>query len=391
MAFGLVGYAFVVVMLGTTLPTPLYPIYQQRYGFTGLITTVIFATYAVGVVGALLVLGRLSDLIGRRPVLLTGLGFSAVSSVVFVLDPPLWHGALGPLLIARFLSGLSAGVFTATATATLLDLAPKDRQPRAGLVAAAVNMLGLGLGPVLAGLLAQFAPWPLLMPYLASLALLVPAALGVPLMSEPRPGTGRFGLRPQRLSVPERARALFVRAAIAGFAGFAVLGLFTAVSPMFLGQVLGVRQPAVVGVVVFTLFLGSTLGQVASTRASEHVALRGGALVLALGTVLIGVSLPLASFPLLVIAAVVAGLGQGGSFRAGLTAVGRVSPEDQRAEVNSTFFVVIYVAISIPVIGVGALAQAVGLVDAGVVFSAVVVVLALVAVASLRPGRWRPG
>jgi len=204
-------------------------------------------------------------------------------------------------------------------------------------------------------------------------------------LTEPRPGTGRFSLRPQRLSVPDRGRALFVRAAIAGFAGFAVLGLFTAVSPMFLGQVLGVRQPAVVGAVVFALFLGSTLGQLASTRASEQVALRGGALVLALGAVLVGVSLPLASFPLLVIAAVVAGFGQGGSFRAGLTAVGRVSPEDQRAEVSSTFFVIIYVAISIPVIGVGALAQAAGLVEAGVVFSAVVVLLALVAVGLLRP------
>ncbi|HEY2206027.1 MAG TPA: MFS transporter [Pseudonocardia sp.] len=378
-AFVLVGYAFLVVMVGTTLPTPLYPIYQAEYGYSGLTTTVIFAVYAIGVIAALLLFGRLSDQIGRRPVLLGGIVCSALSAVVFLLS-----GSLTPLLIGRFLSGLSAGVFTGTATATLLDLVPDRRRPHAGLVAAVVNMLGLGLGPVLAGLLAEFAPAPLRLPYAVSLALLVPAALGVALQAEPRPGSGRVDVRPQRLRVPPAARSLFVRASIAGFAGFAVLGLFSAVSPLFLGEVLGVHDHAVVGLVVFALLGTSTLGQVLTSRGSEHRALRGGSLVLAVGTALVGASLALASFPLLLAGAVVAGFGQGASFRAGLTSVGRISPPDQRAEVSSSFFVICYVAISIPVIGVGALAQAVGLVAAGTAFSALVVLLALIAVALLR-------
>lgn len=378
-SFVITGYAFLVVMLGTTLPTPLYPLYQHRFGFNGLITTIIFAVYALGVIVALLLLGRLSDQIGRRPVLLAGIAASAASALVFCVA-----GGLVPLLLGRFLSGLSAGIVTGTATATLLDLVPEERRARAGLVGASVNMLGLGLGPLVAGLLAQFAPHPLLLPYLASLLLLAPAALGVALTPEPRPGSGRLDLRPQRLRVPARARPLFVRAVIAGFAGFAVLGLFSAVSPLFLGEVLNVHRPAVVGAVVFSLLFSSTLGQVLTSGVSEQRALRGGSLVLAVGTALVGGSLLAMSFPLLLLGAVVAGFGQGATFRAGLTAVGRSSPTEQRAEVSSSFFVICYVAISIPVIGVGALGQATGLVTAGTVFSAVVVLLALVAVVLLR-------
>lgn len=382
--FVLVAYSFVVTMIGTTLPTPLYSIYRQRLGFSEVITTVVFAAYAVGVVAALLLLGRLSDQIGRRPVLLAGLAFSVVSSVVFLLP-----GGLTPLFVGRVLSGLSAGIYTGTATAALLDLAPPQGRARAGLVGAAVNMLGLGLGPVLAGVLAQFAPAPLDLPYVVEIVLVVLAAVGIALVPEPvgdaapLTGPGRASLRPQRLRVPPSARPVFVRAVIAGFAGFAVLGLFTAVSPSFVGEVIGVGNHAVQGLVVFSLLAASTVGQVASARTSERLALTGGAVVLALGALVIAGALLAASLVLLVVGAVVAGLGQGASFRAGLQAVGAASPAEQRSEVSSSFFVVIYVALSIPVIGVGAAAQGVGLVAAGVGFSIGVAVLALVAFLAL--------
>src|ERR1700751_2444517 len=118
-AFVGLSYAFGATMLGTTLPPPLYSHYQQRFGFSELTITVIFATYAAGVIAALLLLGRLSDEAGRRPLLLGGLGFSALSAAVFLLA-----GGLAPLLVGRVLSGVSAGIFTGTATATLVDLAP---------------------------------------------------------------------------------------------------------------------------------------------------------------------------------------------------------------------------------------------------------------------------
>src|SRR5205807_3342401 len=137
--------------------------------------------------------------------------------------------------IGGVLSGLSAGVFTGTATATLVDLAPPERLGRSTLVATAANMLGLGCGPLLAGLLVQYASAPLRLPFWVDLALLVPAVLALVAMPEPVSAGPNPRLRPQALRVPAQVRSIFIRAALAGFAGFAVLGLFTAVSPAFMG------------------------------------------------------------------------------------------------------------------------------------------------------------
>jgi MFS family permease len=380
-AFTFVAYAFLATMTGTTLPTPLYPIYESRMDFSGLIVTLVFATYAVGVIVGLLVFGRLSDQVGRRGVLLPGLVAALVSSMIF-----LFATGVGALFAGRLVSGLSAGTFTGTATATLLDLAPPHRRSRAGLIAAAVNLGGLGLGPLLAGILAQYAPAPLRLSYLVHAVLLVPALIGVWRISEPGQREGvpqRWRLRVQRLRVPEQVRGTFVRASIAGFAGFAVLGLFTSVSPLFLEQVLHEENRALVGLVVFSLLLASTVGQGIAGTLTERLALLAGCLTLAVGVCIVAVSLGAASLELLVVGAIVAGLGQGAGFRAGLVAIGSQSPAEDRGAVSSSFFLVVYVALSLPVIGVGAAAERFGLVPAGVVFSVGVAVLALVAFASL--------
>jgi MFS family permease len=372
-AFALVAYAFAVVMAGTTLPTPLYSLYRARFGFSELMITVIFATYAVGVIAALLLVGRLSDEIGRRPVLLPGVALSALSAVIFLLAQ-----GLAPLLIGRAISGLSAGVFTGTATATLVDLAPEGRAGRGTLVATAANMGGLGCGPLLAGLLAQYAGAPLRLPFWVDLALLAPAALAILVMPEPITQRSKPRLRPQALRVPSEVRPTFIRAALAGFAGFAVLGLFTAVSPAFLGGELKVTSHAVVGLVVFAVFAASTAGQLMFEVVPERIALPAGCCALIAGMGLLALGLAVSSLALLVIGGMVAGLGQGLSFRSGLTAVNAASPPELRAEVASSFFVVAYVAISVPVIGVGVLADASGLKPAGLVFAAIVAALAAV-------------
>ncbi|GAA3247366.1 MFS transporter [Pseudonocardia petroleophila] len=375
----LVAAAFLATMVGTTLPTPLYPIYQQELGFGGLMVTVVFATYAVGVLAALLLFGRLSDRIGRRPVLLPGLALAAVSSLVFLIPD-----SLPALFVGRLLSGLSAGIFTGVATATIVDLAPPEDRARAGLLAAAVNMLGLGLGLVLAGALADLAPLPLVLPYLVHLGLVVVGAVAVSAVPEPvtrQPGPVRLEI--QRLSVPAEVRAVFVRAGIAGFAGFAVLGFFTAVTPLFVAQTLGEPGHLLSGLVVFSLLGSSTAGQLLSARLPLRTSLLGGCLALAAGIAVVGLGVGLESLPVLVAGAVVAGLGQGSSFRAGLQSVTGAAPAEQRSEVSSSYFLLVYVAISIPVIGVGAGARVFGLVPTAVVFAGLVAALALAAFTSL--------
>ncbi len=373
-AVTLVAAAFVVAMLGTTLPTPLYPLYAAHYSFGEFVSTVIFAVYAVGVTIGLLVFGHWSDQVGRRPMLGLGLLLSAASAATFLMAGP-----LALLFVGRLLSGLSAGIFTGTATATIVDLAPAGGASRASLVAAAANMGGLGSGPLVAGVLAQYASSPLRLCFVVDLVLLALALGGLAFVGEPVRRVREPRLRPRRLTVPAEARGVFVRAAIAGFAGFAVLGLFTAVGPAFLGTVLHHTNHALVGVVVVALFLASVVGQSMSTRIGLDRSLPWGCAALVIGMAVIAAGLPAHSLALLVAGAVIAGAGQGLSFRAGLGSVAAASPDEQRGAITSTFFTVLYVGISIPVIGEGALAAGTGLVTAGVAFALGVAVLAAVA------------
>ncbi len=377
----LAAYAFVVTMLGTTLPTPLYPTYRSEFGFSQFLVTVIFATYAAGVIAALLLFGNASDSIGRRRAMLPGLALSAASAVMFLLA----HG-LGLLLVGRVLSGLSAGIFTGTATVAIVELATPENRGRATLLATVANMGGLGCGPLLAGLLAEFFDHPLRLPFVVDLALLVPAVVAVLVVPETVEVRHRFRFSVQRPTVPQEVRAVFVRGAIAAFAGFAVLGLFTAIAPSFLGEILGIHRPAVIGVVVFAVFAASTIGQLALNRIPGPRGLAVGCGGLVAGMAVLAAGLAASSLALLVVGGCIAGLGQGLSFRSGLGAVSANSPSDKRAAVASTFFVVAYVAISLPVVGVGLLARAISLKATGLVFAGIVMLLAAIALVLLLRG-----
>jgi MFS family permease len=387
-AFWLLAYAFAAVMLGTTLPTPLYPAYEQRFGFAQLVVTVIYAVYAVGVLIALVLLGRASDVVGRKRILLPGIAVAALSSLIFVVAGSVHTGGETLLFVGRVFSGLSAGIFTGTATATLADLAGAGRGLRATLVAATANIGGLGLGPLTGGLLAKYVDWPLRTPYLLHLGLLVLAAAAVLVIPETVEVTGPRRFRIARLQVPVEVRATFVRAAIAGFAGFAVLGLFTAVTPSFLG-VLGHHNPALTGLVVFSIFAASAVGQVVSATIQTRAALLAGTALLVAGLIVVAVSLGQASLGLLVTGAVIAGAGQGMSFRAALGSVTAAAPVEQRGGVSSSFFATCYVGISLPVVGVGVAAKSYGLVHTGEVFAAIVAALAFAAFVSLLVARER--
>jgi MFS family permease len=398
-AVAVVAYAFGVTMLGSTLPTPLYELYQREYGFSNLLTTVIYAVYAAGVLAALMLFGRASDALGRRRMLLAALAASALSALVFVTDD-----GLATLFVGRVLSGLSTGVVAGTGTVALVELLEAGRDGERGrwhsrgtMLATAINMLGLGSGPLLAGLLAEYAPAPLRLPFAANLLLLVPAAIGVWLAPETAPGPrdrrGRRGewARPQRLGVPARARAVFLPSAIAVFAAFAVFGLLTAIEPGFLATLLHLPNRALAGAAVFSMFAGSVLGQAGTARLPARVALPAGCLVLVVGLAGIATALAAGSLAALVAGTVVVGIGQGVCFRAGMAAITALSPVARRAETVSSYFVVCYLGISVPVVLVGVGSEAWGLRTAGLVFTVAVAALALAALAIvLRLARvWR--
>ena len=375
-AFGLLAYAFAAIMVGTTLPTPMYALYAEHMHFAVLTTTVIYATYAGGVLFALLAFGRWSDAIGRRPVLAAGVVFAVASAAVFLVAD-----AVPMLLVGRVLSGLSAGLFTGTATAAVIEAAPPNLRTRAAGVATVANMGGLGIGPLLAGLLVQYAPAPLHLSFLVHIVLAVLAGIAVAVVPETSQRTGRIGV--QRLSVPVEVRAVFVIASLAAFAGFAVTGLFAAVAPSFLSQVVGIDNHAVAGLIASSIFFASAVAQIAAGNLNPQRAVAIGCAILVAGMVILAVALQLSSLVGLIAAAVVAGVGQGISFSRGLAAVAERTPADRRAEVSSSYFVVAYVAISLPVVGEGLAAQDWGLQTAGVTFAVAVGVLSTICLVAI--------
>jgi MFS family permease len=370
-AFGLLAYAFAAIMVGTTLPTPMYALYAQQMHFAVLTTTVIYATYAGGVLFALLAFGRWSDAIGRRPVLLAGVVFALTSAVVFLVAD-----SVPVLLVGRVLSGLSAGIFTGTATAAVIEAAPEKWRTRAAAVATVANIGGLGIGPLLAGLLVEYAPAPLHLSFIVHIVLALLAGAAVLIVPETSQRTGGIGV--QRLSVPPEVRAVFVVASLAAFAGFAVTGLFAAVAPSFVSQIVGVDNHAVAGLIAGSIFFASAVAQIAARNLDSQRAVAIGCAILVVGMVILAVALLISSLIGLIAAGVVAGVGQGISFSRGLAAVAELTPPNRRAEVSSTYFVVAYVAISLPVVGEGVAAQHWGLQTAGVTFAIAVAILSAI-------------
>ena len=379
-AFWLLALVFAAVMLGTTLPTPLYVIYQARWHFSAAMVTVTFAVYAAGVLVTLLLAGRSSDQAGRKPVLAAALGASAVSTVVFILAP-----GLGALIAARIVSGLSAGLMTGTATAALTELVPAPASRRASLVATAANMGGLGLGPLIAGLFAQYAPHPTTLVFEVYLAVLAAAGLGLLVIPETVSPRRRPALRLAGLGIPEQSRGEFAAAAAAAFAAFSLLGLFAALAPTFLGNVLHEDNHAVQGAVVFLLFAVGTVTQLLLSRfPSRPVVLAGLGLFLA-ALALIVAALAQASLALFLAGTVVAGIAVGGVFLGSLATASRLAPPGRRGQIVSTYFVACYGGLIVPVIGVGVASAFIG--DFGAVLALSVALAALSIVALVSVGR----
>ncbi|HYK70095.1 MAG TPA: MFS transporter [Streptosporangiaceae bacterium] len=383
-AFWIVTYLFTAIMLGTTLPTPLYVIYQGQWHFSSAITTIIFASYAVGVLAALLFAGRSSDQVGRRPVLYAALAFSAVSTVVFIVSP-----AVGWLFVGRVLSGISAGLVTGTATAALTDTYSGSSSRRASMVATAANMGGLGLGPLIAGLFAQFGPHPTVLVFEVYLAVLAVAAIGLVFVPETVSTSQKLSLRFAGLGIPAAGRSEFIAAGVAGFAAFSLLGLFTALASSFLANVLREHSHAVGGAVVFAVFGTAAATQLLLARFPSRTVIIVGLTVFLAALALIVAALSQASMALFLTGTIVSGVAVGAVFIGSLSTVNRLAPADIRGRVASTYFVFAYVGLTIPVIGVGIASQYEGDFRAVLVCAIVLAALSVISIAVMHPTRSR--
>jgi MFS family permease len=360
--FWAVALTFLTLAAFTTVPSPLYGLYQARDGFSEFMLTVIFAAYAIGVIGALAFAGHLSDWYGRRRLLIPAAGFAIVSAIVFLT----WTSVPG-LLVARVLTGISIGLTQSTATAYLAELHARHRPhasgTRAQVTATTVNMGGLGVGALVAGLLAQWVGHPLTVPYVVFLIATCLAVVAVAASPETRaPVKPRPRYRPQRPSVPAEARGEFYAATLSAFIVFATVGLFAGLAGLFLVVALHHPSHALAGATLFAVFSAAVIAQLATVNWPLRRALAAGMalMVLGLAGTVTAVWLSTPSLPLFIIGGAATGAGGGVIFKGAVATVIRISRPESRAEALTGLYLAAFVGLSLPIVGTGvALAEGV--------------------------------
>lgn len=389
--FWIVATTFLLVMAYSTVPTPLYALYQARDGFPVSTITVIFAAYAVGVVFSLFFVGHISDWVGRRRMLLIAILISALSAALFLL----WSSVEG-LIVARVVNGVSIGVLTATATAHLGELRAVARPDENSIVAASVagasNLGGLALGPLIGGLFAEFLPNPLVLPHAVFLVALVIAAIvmvSVPETVEQSEPRRRY--RPQRLAVPASSRGAFIAAGFGAFAGFALLGLFTSLAPTILIGTFDAPDHLLAGVTTFSVFGAAALGQVLLARLPLQRQLLIATVSCGIGLAAVAAGAVLPKLGVFLVGGVIAGLGVGVLFKSAIATAGSLADPARRGETLSLVFLIAYCGLALPVLAIGFALTFAPEIDVLLIFvSLVLVTTVLAGVAMTRRAAGRP-
>jgi len=373
LAYGLVASVVGLALFASVTPSPLYGTYRELWGFSPLVLTLVYATYAFGVLASLIVAGRVSDEVGRRPVLLVALGLLLGTTVVFMAA-----GSVGWLFVARGLQGLATGLALGAASAAMLDLHPRRDPSAVGLANGVLSAGGIGLGMLASSMIVELLPAPRVLPY-ALLAILFAAAFaGALLMPEPVRERSRPRLVPQRPEVPAEVRRAFLLAALAVISSWSIGGLFFSLGPQLSSVLFDSRDHLVAGLGVFLLAGAGSLAQLAFGGARPWAGAVGGSLALSAGMLLIVAAVAAGSPALYVAGSLVGGAGFGVAFLGALRALSVVIPPEHRAAVMSAFYVVAYCALSIPAILAGLLVTPLGLETTFELFGAVVAALALV-------------
>ncbi|MFB7494533.1 MFS transporter [Streptomyces sp. NPDC056161] len=364
------AYTLLILLTGTNLPTPLYRGYAERFGFSPLFVTLVFAAYVAVLIPSLLFAGPVADAVGHRGVLFPAVVVAALGSLAFALAETTWW-----LFAARVLQGLALGTASGPLTAALTELEPTGDHRRAALVSTVASVGGLGLGPVLAGLLAQYAPAPSVLPFAVEIVLLAPAAAAVLVLPASR---SRRPWRSRRPEIPGTMRTVFATSGAAAFLAFAVIGLFLTLVPTYVATLSDSDNLLLGGAAVALMLTCSALAQLIGHSAPARTLELLGLPLLAAGLVLLAVAGGSASLILLLTAIVIAGTGQGLAFLGSLTAVNQAAPADRRAGVLSGFYVIVYLGVGLPVIGAGFLAASAGLLAAVRYFAHGIALLCLV-------------
>jgi MFS family permease len=379
-AFGAITAIFVLFAAAASAPSPLYVVYQHEWHFSATTLTVVFAVYVLALIGSLVVVGALSDHVGRRPVLAAAIALEAVALVLFITA-----GDVTILLIARVAQGIATGAALTTLGATLVDLNPPHSPGRAGVVNGVAPVGGLALGALGCGALVQYAPAPTHLVFallLFGMALAGLVVAGMPETSARRPG-GLASLAP-RLGVPARLRPDVYALIPILVASWALGGLYLSLGPSVAASLFGLSNHLVGGLVVSLLCgTGAVTAFVLRAWPAGRV-LHIGAVLLTVGTATTLDGAQAHAVTLAGAGTVLAGVGFGASALACFGTLARLAAPEERGELFSVAYVIAYLAFSLPAVIAGFAATDVGLRATALVYGLGVVVLGLIALAAQR-------
>ena len=351
--FWVVAFAFLIVMAVATLPSPLYGLYRTRDHLSTLTITVVFAIFAGSTIATLQRDSSLVARIGRRGMMLGAVAMMMVAMGVLAV----WKELPG-LLIGRLLTGVAVGLAAGTAITYLVELRlradPNASAVRARTIGTSVTVGALGVGPLIAGCLAQWVSRPLTVPYLVFVALGAVALAGLWVTPETGATASRAATENQPAGARRRVR-LPVPAAAATLTGFGANGLFAGLSGLFLATTLHHPSLALSGASLFVLFSCGVASQLATARLQASRVLALGMISMLVGLVLLVVSVRLAtpSLALFLIGGALIGAGSGAVFKGTSGIVLEASPPESRVAMTSALLTALYVGLSVPVIGAG--------------------------------------
>jgi MFS family permease len=366
--------AFASLYLAAGAPTPLLVELQDKWGFGDDALTIAFAAYAFALVAAMLIVGSLSDYVGRRPVLVAFMALELIAMVMFLLA-----GDVGWVTAARAVQGFATGAATSAFTAEIVELSPVDRPALGGVIGSTAPAGGLALGALLTGAAVQFAANPHSLTFAVLTAVMAAGtalAFFLPDTTLRRPGALR-SLRPH-LSVPRVAAAEYVAAIPVQIAAWMLAGLFLGLVPTVMREVFhhdsgllngatACVEPATAAVAV--LFLG---------RRTPREASRIGCWAIAAGTLVIVAGISAQLLTLIWIGGVVGGVGFGGALSGGIRTLASLVDVDERAGLFAALYLVAYLAFGLPSVIAGQLAaHSVSLKAIATAYGVVVVVAAL--------------
>lgn len=385
-SFWVTAAMLVLFLYASAAPTPLYRVYQAKWGFSAATLTAVFAIYVLFVLATLLTIGSLSDHIGRRPLILAAIAVDVAACVLFLL-------ANGPglLFAARALEGIAVGTMSNTLGAMLLDLRP--RGSLAPLLSSNAPNAGLALGVLLTAVLVQYGPAPTQLVWWLLLGAFAAALVLVAVM--PETGTRRPGalasLRPH-VGVPRPALGAFARAVPAIVAGWALGGFYLSLGPTLAAQLTGSRNLLWGGAVTFLLTGVGASTAFAARDLRAPALMLGGCLALMTGAGITIAAIETGTAAVLLLGTGVAGLGYGTAFLGAYRTVMALASASDRAGLIAAIFSVSYLAMGLPTVIAGITTAQFGLHGTALAYSAAVAGLAAVAaVTFISSGTSRTG